>query len=61
MRDLSKFTKKELLDKCKEHNILKCSSKTKPQLIELLSSFVVLEPEKPIVPLPIPKDALAIK
>ena len=57
MSDLSKFTKKELLDKCKEHNILKCSSKTKPQLIELLSSFVVLEPEKPIVPLPIPKDA----
>lgn len=57
MTDLSKFTKKELLEKCKEHNIQKCSSKTKPQLIELLSNFIVMEPEKPVVVPPTPKDA----
>jgi len=57
MSDLSKLTKKELLEKCKEHNILKCSSKTKPQIIELLSHVIPQEKIKPVVVPPTPKDA----
>jgi DNA (cytosine-5)-methyltransferase 1 len=57
MTDLSKLTKKELLEKCKEHNIQKCSSKTKPQIIELLSHVIPQEKIKPIVVPPTPKDA----
>ena len=59
MSNLSKLTKKELLELCKTHNIEKCSSKTKPQLIELLSNVVKVEPEiqtHVVVP-PTPKDA----
>jgi DNA (cytosine-5)-methyltransferase 1 len=57
MTDLSKLTKKELLEKCKEHNIQKCSSKTKSQIIELLSHVIPQEKNKPIVVPPTPKDA----
>jgi DNA (cytosine-5)-methyltransferase 1 len=57
MTDLSKLTKKELLEKCKEHNIQKCSSKTKSQIIELLSHVIPQEKIKPIVVPPTPKDA----
>lgn len=57
MNNLSKLTKKELLEKCKEHNIQKCSSKTKPQLIELLSNIIPQEKTKPVVIPPVPKDA----
>lgn len=36
--DISKMTKIELLEKCKEMGITKCNSKNKPQLIELINS-----------------------
>ena len=36
--DISKMNKIELLEKCKELGITKCSSKNKPQLIELINS-----------------------
>jgi DNA (cytosine-5)-methyltransferase 1 len=36
--DISKMSKIELLEKCKELGITKCSSKNKPQLIELINS-----------------------
>jgi DNA (cytosine-5)-methyltransferase 1 len=36
--DLNKLSKKELLDKCAELNITRCSSKTKPKLIELINN-----------------------
>jgi len=36
--DISKMNKIELLDKCKELGITKCSSKNKSQLIELINS-----------------------
>jgi len=57
MTNLSKLTKKELLEKCKEHNIQKCSSKNKSQIIELLSNVIPQEKPKPIVIPPVPKDA----
>ena len=34
--DISKMSKIELLEKCKELGITKCSSKNKTQLIELI-------------------------
>jgi len=37
-QDISKMSKLELLEKCKELGITKCSSKTKSQLIELIHS-----------------------
>lgn len=46
MENLIKFTKKELLDLCKKYNIEKCSSKTKPQIIELLSNSISKEKTK---------------
>ena len=36
--DISKMSKIDLLKKCKELGIAKCSSKNKPQLIELINS-----------------------
>ncbi len=36
--DISKMSKIDLLEKCKEMGITKCSSKNKPQLIELINS-----------------------
>ena len=36
--DISKMSKNDLLEKCKELGITKCCSKTKPQLIELVNS-----------------------
>ena len=36
--DISKMKKLELLEKCKELGITKCSSKNKSQLIELINS-----------------------
>ena len=36
--DISKMNKIDLLEKCKELGITKCSSKNKPQLIELINS-----------------------
>jgi len=36
--DISKMNKIELLEKCKELGITKCSSKNKPQLIKLINS-----------------------
>ena len=36
-QDISKMNKLELLEKCKELGITKCSSKTKSQLIELIT------------------------
>ena len=36
--DISKMSKIDLLEKCKELGITKCSSKNKPQLIELINS-----------------------
>ena len=35
--DTSKMAKKQLLDKCKELNIIKCNSKGKTELIELIN------------------------
>lgn len=50
--DISKITKLELLEKCKELGITKCSSKNKSQLIDLINSkqinsgdFKKLEPD----------------
>jgi hypothetical protein len=45
--DISKMSKLELLEKCKELGITKCSSKNKSQLIELINSKnkVVEEPK----------------
>lgn len=40
MSDLNKFTKPQLLSKCKELNILKCSSKNKTELIKLIQDSV---------------------
>jgi DNA (cytosine-5)-methyltransferase 1 len=50
--DLSKMSKVDLLDKCKELNITKCSSKNKSQLIELIhsKSNVSIITEVPDVP-----------
>ena len=45
MTNLSKLTKKQLLELCKTHNIEKCSSKTKPQIIELLFNVIPKEKE----------------
>jgi len=44
--DISKMSKIDLLEKCKEMGITKCSSKNKPQLIELINgkNKVVEEP-----------------
>ena len=36
--DISKMNKLELLEKCKELSITKCSSKNKSQLLELINS-----------------------
>ena len=36
--DIYKMSKKQLLDKCKEFGIMKCNSKNKSQLIELINS-----------------------
>ena len=36
--DILKMSKIDLLEKCKELGITKCSSKNKPQLIELINS-----------------------
>lgn len=36
--DISKMSKLELLEKCKELGIIKCNSKNKSQLIELIHS-----------------------
>jgi DNA (cytosine-5)-methyltransferase 1 len=46
--DISKMSKLELLEKCKELGITKCSSKNKSQLIELINgkNKVVEEPNK---------------
>lgn len=38
--DISKMNKSELLAKCKEFKIVKCSGKNKQQLIEILQEFV---------------------
>ena len=43
MSDLNKFTKVELLSKCKELNILKCSSKNKTELIKLIQDCTLTE------------------
>jgi DNA (cytosine-5)-methyltransferase 1 len=43
MSDLNKFTKIELLSKCKELNILKCSSKNKTELIKLIQDCTLTE------------------
>jgi len=43
MSDLNKFTKIELLTKCKELNILKCSSKNKTELIKLIQDCTLTE------------------
>lgn len=50
--DLSKMSKVDLLNKCKELNITKCSSKNKSQLIELIhsKSNVSIITEVPDVP-----------
>jgi len=40
--DLSKLSKKDLLSKCQELGINKCKSKTKSQLIEIISNISVL-------------------
>jgi hypothetical protein len=36
--DLTKLSKKELLAKCEENEIIKCKSKTKKELISLLQN-----------------------
>jgi DNA (cytosine-5)-methyltransferase 1 len=41
--DISKMSKLELLEKCKEFGITKCSSKNKSQLIELIHSKCILQ------------------
>lgn len=41
--DISKMSKLELLEKCKELGIKKCSSKNKSQLIELINSKIKLQ------------------
>ena len=41
--DTSKMNKIELLEKCKELGITKCSSKNKPELIELINSKIKLQ------------------
>jgi site-specific DNA-methyltransferase (adenine-specific) len=43
--NLDKLTKKELLQKCSEYNILKCNSKSKKELIDLITNIL---PEKEI-------------
>ena len=43
MSNLNKFTKVELLSKCKELNILKCSSKNKTELIKLIQDCTLTE------------------
>jgi DNA (cytosine-5)-methyltransferase 1 len=48
--DLSKFTKAELLIKCDEIGLTKVKSKTKPELIALLSAKnIVINDEKPVI------------
>ena len=42
-QDISKMNKLELLEKCKELGITKCSSKTKSQLIELINTKTKLQ------------------
>jgi DNA (cytosine-5)-methyltransferase 1 len=44
MGDLNKFTKSQLLSKCKELNILKCSSKNKTELIKLIQDRSLAKP-----------------
>ena len=41
--DLSKYSKKELLDKCEELGIEKCKSKNKSILIELINNKIKIE------------------
>lgn len=48
--DISKMTKLELLEKCKELGITKCSSKNKSQLVELINDKTQLV-EKPTITL----------
>ena len=47
--DISKMSKIELLEKCKELGITKCSSKNKPQLIELIISKQQIEETNNII------------
>ena len=48
--DLSKLTKSELLIKCDEIGLTKVKSKTKPELIALLSAKnIVINDEKPVI------------
>jgi DNA (cytosine-5)-methyltransferase 1 len=44
--DILKMSKLELLEKCKELGITKCSSKNKSQLIELINSKIKLQDDK---------------
>jgi DNA (cytosine-5)-methyltransferase 1 len=44
MMTFNKLSKLELLEKCKELGIIKCSSKTKSDLIELINKMVIKEP-----------------
>jgi DNA (cytosine-5)-methyltransferase 1 len=53
-QDISKMNKLELLEKCKELGITKCSSKTKSQLIELINTKTKLESDIPSVDLTTP-------
>lgn len=48
--DLLKMNKTQLLEKCAEFGIIKCSSKNKTQLIELIQAkTVVIQPIKPVI------------
>ena len=38
--DLTKLSKKELLEKCEEHGFTKCKSKNKCELIDLINSKI---------------------
>ena len=44
--DISNMNKKQLLDKCKELNIKKCSGKNKSELIELINQYLYLSTNK---------------
>jgi DNA-cytosine methyltransferase len=60
--DFSTMSKKELLEKCADLGISKVSSKTKAQLIELLSQPLPQPPAQNLVPLSplMPADALNV-
>ena len=44
--DLSKLSKKELLEKCEELGIKKCKSKNKDKLIELIENYQQVKEDK---------------